>query len=202
MLLCFPVTIVSVVENESTLEDFTEYCSANEGHFRIIVGKRTERSIFSNVLSEEETQKQLKLIEDNDISIVNCVRDGRFVVDSWLRAWGVFNPFVWMVSIMEAEKHMSYIKSTVYYEHLVESPAFVQQLMEILVNEKAKESFKDYPKFVPEHCFPSEDDRYKPRPLEVDNRVPPLSYTDKPNDVETFKELLIELGYEQPIRES
>ena len=57
---------VSVVENECTLEDFTEYCSANEGHFRIIVGKRTERSIFSNVLSEEETQKQLKLIEDND----------------------------------------------------------------------------------------------------------------------------------------
>jgi hypothetical protein len=140
----------SVVQNEIPLVDFVRHCAENSGLSEILVGKRTEHSIFSNVISEWDINNSLRLIKENDIIIINCVRDGRFVVDSWRKAWGVYNPFAWMTAILQAKKHKNVIKLTVKYEDLINDSLSVQREVEKLLGIKTHFNFSNYPDFVPD----------------------------------------------------
>jgi len=187
---------VNVISEEISLENFIEKCSNETDKNKIIVGKRTEYSIFSNILSDNTINDHLKLIEDNDIIVINCVRDGRFVVDSWLNAWGMYNPFAWMCSIIQSKEHKNIIKATIYYEHLIKEPNFVQSVIEVLLNRKANKNFSDYPSFVPKSCFSTDNDKYSLRKLDLKVKEVPNTYKRKPNDIKTFNELIKNLGYE------
>lgn len=184
------------IDEEVNLYDFVKLCERSNRKF--IVGKRTEFSIFSNILSENDIESNLKLIEDNDIIIINCIRDGRFVVDSWVNAWRLYNPFAWLNSIKQSLDHKDIIQLTVKYEDLVNNPKLVEQNIISLLNIKTVHSFDNYPIFVPKNSFKTEDQNYILRELEKidEDIVPPLTYAQSPNDIELFESYLKILDYE------
>jgi len=188
---------VAIVKDECSIDQFIDY--TDNIHYpdgAILVGKRTEYSIFSQVLSEDEIIRQTELIVDNDICIINCVRDGRFVVDSWLNAWGVYNPFAWMSSINQALSSQA-IDLTVRYEEMVKTPDKVQEDIMEAFNLDPINSFSAYPNFVADDLFNTEDENYEPRPIDSNIPPPPDTYLKRPNDIEYFNNLLQKLGYEK-----
>jgi hypothetical protein len=186
---------VLVMSEEVQLKDFIDYTDINPEQAKVIVGKRTENSIFSNILSENETHKQLEMIDENDIIIINCVRDGRFVVESWWKAWSMYNPFAWMSSIMQSFEYQHMINLTVKFETLVKHPAIIQNKIENLLGFQAWTDFENYPSFVGEDAFQTKDEKYKLRKMQLDQSDIPFMYLQKPNNVKYFDELLKKLGY-------
>ena len=188
---------VAIVKDECSIDQFIDY--ADKIHYpdgAILIGKRTEFSIFSQVLSDEEIIRQTELIVDNDICVINCVRDGRHVVDAWQKAWGVYNPFAWMSAIKQSLSS-EVIDLSVNYEEIMIAPDKVQERIMEEFNLDAINSFSAYPNFVAGGLFNSDDERYKPRPIEGDIPPPPDTYLKRPNDIEYFNELLQKLGYEK-----
>lgn len=186
---------VLVMSQEVQLSDFVNYTKANPEGAKTIVGKRTEYTIFSNVLSEIEIKKQLDIIASNDIIIINCVRDGRQVVESWWRAWKTYNPFAWMVSIIQSFEYESVIKMTVKYEDLVLTPDIVQSRIELLTGLKSWKKFSEYPDFCTNTAFKADDPKYKLRKLRISENTEATKYLNKPNCVKVFNELNEKIGY-------
>jgi hypothetical protein len=182
---------VTVINEEVSVTDFTN--PIPDINTKYIVGKRTEYSMFSNILSEPEKERQLELLKD--CIIINCVRDGRDVVAGWWSAWQTYNPSVWMHSIKDAKDYSSFIDYTVFYEDLLERPDYIQYQLEELLGLQGKYCFSDYPYYVPSECFVDKGTNHQLRPLEPVRKSKPLKYLDRPNDVEYFNELLKELGY-------
>ena len=181
---------VYVINEECNIYDFSN-CLSN----KIIVGKRTENSIFSNILSNREIKNQLNLMNKKNIFIINCVRDGRDVVESWVKAWELYNPFAWMSGILQSEKYKNKIKITVKYEELINNPDKIQNEIMKLTGLEKNFLFSEYPKFVPEESFKSTDEKYKLRGLELEKKIS-KEYLNEPNDIITFLRLNKKLGYE------
>lgn len=138
----------TVVDHEISIEDFCNYkCET-----KILVGKRTPLTILSVPLNKEELDKHLALIKNNNLLIVNVVRDGRDVVHQ-----NPTGPRVdvnrWIGCMLQAQLFIKTINVQVRYEDLVTTPDLVQeQLSEILdLNPTAK--FSKYPSFVPDLAF-------------------------------------------------
>lgn len=174
-----------------------EFCGADiEGQeCDFLVGKRTEYTIFSNTISDFQRKNQLNLIAEEKLVVINCIRDGRNVVEAWERAWGVYDPNAWMNSILQSLAFKDAITLTVRYEDLLSDPDSVQlKIMEAIGIEKTH-LFSEYPEFVPEYCFASSDDKYKLRKLDAPSDIVPANYLKRPNDIAFFEELLIKLDY-------
>lgn len=188
-----------VMNEEIQLNDFVRCCAEESGLNSIMVGKRTEYSIFSNILSQDDIEESLDYIEENNIIVINCVRDGRFLVDSWVKAWRMYNPFAWLSAIKQSIDYNNYIGLTIKYEDLVNNPFKVEQDIISLLGIDTKYCFEEYPEFVPEESFSTEDKNYILREIEpIDEEiVPPLTYTESPNDIKLFEKYLLHLGYEQ-----
>lgn len=184
-----------VMNEEVQLHEYVKYIKTNKQKKSITIGKRTEHTIFSNVISKDLIDEQIKLIKNNNVIIINCVRDGRFVVESWFKSWKVYNPFAWMASIMQSEKYKEHIMLTVHYEELVNNPEKVQNEIETLIKKKAVHNFNEYPLFVPEYCFASNDVSYKLRKLNSKEDNVPLTYLQEPNNIDFFDKLNLKLGY-------
>lgn len=180
---------VYVMKEEVSLEAFLGY----RNPYPVLVGKRSEWTIFSQVESNE-IRKQLQLLATNNIYIINIVRDGRAVVKSFHKAWGVYNPFIWMDAINQSKKYSDYIDLQIKYEDLIADPENIQAQISEKFNLKAGVSFLQYPEYVPNDCFLSDKDEYLQRPIEM-RPINKEFYLKRPNDIEHFNELLYELGY-------
>jgi len=130
--------------------------------------------------------------------VINCVRDGRAIVEAWERAWGMYDPAAWMNSIIQTSMLPWAIVAEVRYEELLGEPDEVQDMLgQIIKGLNKVADFSDYPEFVPEESFVTEDERYVPRPIDDSglNAPTPLNYERRPNDIEYFETLLQELNY-------
>jgi len=182
-----------IINDECSLLDFTTL-DTSDFDADFIVGKRTEKTIFSNTLASGNIEKHLNLLDN--ILVINCIRDGRHVVESWVKAWGMYDPFAWMNSILQAEQYAEYIVLTIKYEDLISNPDLVQRKISEATGIEIKYPFSAYPEFVPEYAFPTENEKYTL--TKIENRNPdsaPYSYLQKPNDTDTFIELLKKLNY-------
>lgn len=182
-----------VCSQEINISDFAKLSSSVSGN-GVIVGKRTENSLFSNILSSQEIKAQLKIIEENDIKIINVIRDGRDVVDSWVKSWGIYNPMVWMECIDRANEYKEFIDLEISYEALMEFPDAIQQRITDRLDVKFDHNFSSYPDFVEKGAFLNEGEKYVPRKISpsIGDRK---TYLRRPNDIEYFNQLLNQLGY-------
>lgn len=182
---------VQIINDEISLLEFANI-DTSEMECQFLIGKRTENTIFSNTLSQGNIDKHLELLDG--IIVINCVRDGRQVVESWWNAWGMYDPFAWMNAIKQSKEHEDYIEYTCYYEDLANDPNEIQrQLSEIGL--KIKYKFTDYPEFVPVWSFPTENEKYKLTSITYRSNEDPQKYMERPNDIEYFNNLLKQIGY-------
>ena len=142
-----------------------------------------------------EKKRQLDLLHQEDVFIINCVRDGRDAVAGWDKAWGVYNPFVWMQSIMDSKAYESRIGMTIRYEDLLDNPLEVQMRIASELTIDSKDLFWHYPDFVPEECFQDKGTNHHLRLLEAYKPSKSEVYKKPPNNVQYFEYLLKELGY-------
>ena len=70
-----------VINEEVGLNDFIQYCYEERDLHSVIVGKRTEYSIFSNILSQDKIEESLNCLVGADIIVINCIRDGRYLIE-------------------------------------------------------------------------------------------------------------------------
>jgi len=183
---------VEVMNQEVSLSEFCDV----EPIKNILVGKRTEQSLFSNTLSTKNIASQRELISIHGICVINCIRDGRDVVHAWVKAWGMYDPFAWMNAVDQSRFYPITIAHTVRYEELLSKPDVVQgKLMRRFPDLQKQHDFSLYPSFVPDYCFPTMDERYRLRPITAPVRLQSATYLKRPNDIIYFEHLLKELGY-------
>ncbi|MBL4654084.1 MAG: sulfotransferase domain-containing protein [Flavobacteriales bacterium] len=149
-----------VINEEGNMHDFHK--QKDNG---IYVCKRSENSLFSGAIPADPISKQLEWAKD--FKIINVVRDGRDVIHSIYREWGVINPYIWINSIQSALKYESYIDLTVKYEDLITHHDLIQRKISQTFGLKKTGSFSDYPKNIPDDCFKTDKPHYKPRKLEA-----------------------------------
>lgn len=187
-----------VINDEVTLEDFTNLAPEQVGDYDFVVGKRSVGTIFSaSNLTQRDINRQLFLIAKYGIQIVNIVRDGRNVVKSYLESWGYYNPFEWMECVMQAEKYGEFIDTQIRYEDLLTSPDKSQETVSELFGLSITDNWSDYPNFVPANNRAVSSRSYNLRPIEKGKlKVDRETYLRRPNDVEFFNKLLTGLNYE------
>jgi len=106
------------------------------------VGKRTYLTIFSNLLSEEEINRQLNLIKDNDIKIVNIVRDKESTLKS-TNGWVKEDRYD--ECMRQATELSQYIDYTINYSDLISNPNSVQESLSKVLNLKIIHKWSDFP---------------------------------------------------------
>ena len=124
-------------DREISLKDFIE--SSYE------VGKRTHNSIFSSELYAPDVKKQLKLIKNNDVKVVNIIRDKDQVLAS---DHGYVSESRYYESVAQAFYYHDYIVTTVYYSELISNPDQVQQVLAKKLGLKILHKFSEYPNFI------------------------------------------------------
>lgn len=181
---------VHVFNDEVTIDDFCNY----KGSQKVVIGKRSVNTIFSSSnLRESGLKRQEQLIKENNILIVNIVRDGRNVVKSMVKDWGYYNPFEWMSCIDQMDKYEG-IRLNIRYELLLEVPDLIQMQIGKALQLKPKTTFSKYPEFVPQD--ETRKGGYKLRPIDPSKIEPDeFTYHNRPNDIAYFEHLLDKLGY-------
>lgn len=180
---------VCVINEEITLPDLIN----TPPMVRHLVGKRAMGTIFSHRLSEQELAKQVRMVSDNDIKIVNIIRDGRDVVSSQYEKWGWYDPHGWTDVIDQAYEYEGLITYKVRYDELVTRPDRVQEWLGAVLGYEIRDKFSKYPDFVPEDCFPSDDPEYMLR--KIGSRRRDRMELRKPIDKKYFEKTLGRLGY-------
>jgi len=140
---------VTVIDPEIELEYFIDASGASTPHYS---GKRSVGSIFSNDLSGSLIKDQSRLIQDNDVMVVNIIRDGRDVI-SLPKDGTVATPKRWVASMKQARDLKYLICYTVRYELLCEDPDGVQEALGAHLGLGTLHRWSDYPAFVPESVF-------------------------------------------------
>lgn len=139
---------VTVIDHEIAIDDFCQLRPQS----KILVGKRTPLTILSVPLGQEEIERQINLIMEKDLLIVNIIRDGRDVVHLNPKGPRV-NVNRWIGCMLQAQLYRHLVNIQVRYENLVSEPNMVQtRLCEVLGLVPAYE-FSDYPDFVPDSAF-------------------------------------------------
>lgn len=188
-----------VIGDEIQLYDFARMLPEQVGDYDFVIGKRSWESIFScSRLSAKQIQDQKNLIEENHIRIINIVRDGRDVVESYMKDWGINGCFEWMECVKYAQDKI--IECKIRFEDLINEPDATQVFITSTFDLEPIAKFSDYPKFVRENYNledPKIKDNYKPRPLDPSRigKEPELYKTMIPNDINYFNKLLEDNGY-------
>ena len=124
--------------NELSLYSFINRCKDYN------VAKRNYRSIFSNTLSQARIQKSIELITDNNITVINTIRDRK---DIFSKHRPDLTEKRYEASIYQAKRFSQYIKKTIYYKELFTNPDDVQREVANLLDLKIKHLWSDYPSF-------------------------------------------------------
>lgn len=187
-----------VINEEISLEEFCNLKDEQVGEFDFVIGKRSMYHIFSHSgLTLREVDRQIYLIRKHNILILNVVRDGRNVVASYLKSWGVYNPFEWMSCIEQLKAHGNIVLATVRYEDIINNADDVQAELLKVFNLTGENLFSEYPNFVPQLTRNQSDSSYNLRELDTSKITPDKeTYLKRPNDIEHFNKLLTELNYE------
>lgn len=143
--------------------DLDAFANAEAPEGKVLVGKRTINTIFSNCLPLEEGKRQLELLQGRpDIRVLCVFRDGRDVVESETQA----TPVRWYESLRQMrlaqDAHLLPTLATMRYEDLVSDPDGSQVGVANWFELEVAHPWSDYPKF-----FPGDDhvDRYAPQPI-------------------------------------
>lgn len=187
-----------VINDEVGLEDFANLTPEQVGNFDFVVGKRSTGTIFSaSTLTQRDINRQLFLLAKNDIKVLNLVRDGRNVVKSYLASWGYYNPFEWMECIIQANKYEGFISQWMAYEDLLTTPDDIQVEVAKQFGLTIADKWSDYPNFVPASNRAISSRSYNLRPIDKGKiKVDKTTYLQRPNDVDYFNSLLMQLNYE------
>ncbi len=187
-----------VVSPETSIDAFCALSSDNS----VFVAKRTPLTILSVPLPGIELERQLKLIHQHDIQIVNIVRDGRDVVHQNPTGPRV-NVNRWIGCILQAQRFRKDIALQVRYEDLVKTPDLVQEHLVTTLNLQPTAPFSNYPSFVPDRVF--EEIEYYAFPYYRKRPIDQTSIGHSPvewkslctNDIERdfFERTLARLGY-------
>lgn len=127
---------------------FDEFVSAKSDE-KFLIGKRHPPAILSNIFSEE-LDRQYEIIKDQNISIINVVRDGRDVI---LSDGKYVKPRRWIESIKQRDVFGDIIDLEVKYEDLVRKPNMVQEEMKTRFGLESYAKFSDYPDYVEDWVF-------------------------------------------------
>lgn len=186
-----------VIEHEVQLKDFCDLDAEKVGDYDFLVGKRTWNTIYSSSrLTDKDIERNQFLIKDNDIHIINLIRDGRNVVASYNNSWGSYNPFEWMSCIDQSFEYPELIDMTVYYEKVLSYPNEVQKDICDKFGMKRANKFSDYPNFIDFDGHNIRSGGYAFRPFDKAKIEPDReTYLKRPNDIEYFNSLLEKLGY-------
>lgn len=160
-----------------------------------IIGKRSEYTIFSNILQAKELNEQKKLIKQNDIKIINMYRNGVDVLESFNRDWGYWNPLIWCESIRQMQDYQDLIMLNVRYEDLVRYPNAIQNLIRVKIQVKPKYKFSEYTEKTPDALFPTDQERYKIRPINGDRIEKTFNVRKDGIDIDYFNKQMGSLGY-------
>ena len=133
--------------HELPFDDFINHKSLNQ----FVIGKRHPPALLSNVLVPE-FEAQQKSVIDNDVAIINVVRDGRDVV---LSDGNYVKPRRWIETVKQRSPEVfgNLINLEVRYEDLVRNPAKIQKQMEEAFGLESVHSFSDYPEYVEDWVF-------------------------------------------------
>lgn len=139
---------INVIDHEIAIDDFCQLRPQS----KILVGKRAPLTILSVPLEQEEIERQINLIKEQDLLIVNMIRDGRDVVH--LNPEGPrVNVNRWIGCMLQAQLYRHLVNIQVRYEDLVSEPNMLQtRLCEVLGSVPVYE-FSDFPDFVPDSAF-------------------------------------------------
>ena len=168
--LFFAYANVEVIPEELTLESFLVYPDKD----KILVGKRSARTLFSHRLKQEVEARQVSIIREardsGELKVVNTVRDGRVMLYNGQGAKR------WLRSVAQAELHSDLIDVTVKYEELVTHPDDIQKRITSALRLTPVYRFSEYPVFFQKDAV-SHLDGYTERPL-----TPDRIYKDFSND--------------------
>lgn len=175
----------------------TSLIGLTESKHKKVVCKRSEYSIFSNILKAQELEAQKQLIRTNHIRVINIYRNGVDVLESFERDWGYWNPLIWCESIRQMHVYSSLITVNVKYEDLVRHPDMVQNYIGGSLGLTPDYKFSQYTEKTPKSLFPTNQDRYKIRPIS-DSRTGKQFDVRKPGiDIDYFNRQMESLGYER-----
>ena len=130
------------------------------------VSKRNFKTIFSNSLPQKEIERQLKLIKDNDIKIINITRKKEDILKKRVEVNVIEKRYD---SCMEQKDvYKNYITYNLTYEELIKNPNKLQKEISKLLNIKINSKFSDYPigmEELKEKKGKYDNDNYKLRKL-------------------------------------
>ena len=196
--LFYAFSDITVIDYEISIDDFCNY-KCNTG---LLVGKRTPLTILSVPLSEDEIKRQLELVHNNNMIIINIIRDGRDVVHQ-NPTGPIVNVNRWIGCMLQAWEFKKEISIQVRYEDLVTNPDSILTQIENVLFVKSKYKFSEYPDFVPDDVFdePEYKNYYSYNKRKIDSRSVGHSndeYNKKCKSEEQrdfFKRILIRYGY-------
>jgi len=126
--------------------------------------KRTANTILSNKLKPQEIARQRKLILDNDIVVINIVRDKADVVKS---DNGYVTSQRYDACYLQFYRNRDIIGMTIYFNELIENPDKVQWDINKLLGLTPEFMWSDYPVFIDESKEEFTNNNYKLRKIGV-----------------------------------
>lgn len=137
---------VFIYKGEQSLYRFNQK-RASDKH---LIAKRNHRSLFSNIISLEEYNDQMRILKRKSIHIVNIIRNGSDVIAS--------NNHVerWITSMDSYEEDKHLISLNIKYEELVTNPDKVQDEIIKKFGFKRAYKFSEYPIFIPSEVIEME----------------------------------------------
>ncbi len=126
------------------------------------VGKRTGDSILSNVITDTKTKQQIKTIIENDVKIINVVRNKLDVLKSengYVASWRYDS------CVRQSNRCKDIITYTVDYDELIINPNKIQEELSELLNLPIIHKFSDYPKFIDHSKEKFTNNNYKLREI-------------------------------------
>lgn len=187
---------VHVVYDGDSNEVYLEMLNQASLDFEIVIGKRKWNHILSYPLDDNTLGQQEKYIVDNDIKIINIIRDGRDVVlsdDKWVP------PSRWISCIEQRKRFEHVIKLEVKYEDIIYHPDDMQDKISKKFNLEIEHKFSDYPNHLDEGIFTKKGGNlYTARPISATSIHKDLEkYKNlcSPKELIIFDDLLKGLGY-------
>jgi hypothetical protein len=109
------------------------------------VGKRTSMSILSNILSPQQKKRYVKIIESNNVKIINVVRNK---VDTLKSTGGYVSEQRYNACMKQKKELNDIITYIVDYDKLIIEPNKIQEEISNLLGLTIIHKWSDYPNFI------------------------------------------------------
>ncbi len=135
--------------HEISIEDFVKQENSEK---EIMISKRLHPCLLSSVNNKELFDHQRDLIKENNVGIINVIRDGR---DTIVSDGNYVKPRRWIDSMKQREMYSDVINYEVRYEDLVdiEKTNLIQEGLMAEFGLKKSFNFSDYPNYVPDWIY-------------------------------------------------